>query len=178
MVLICCFALPLTAIPVANTHYSLFPFSFPLDVSFCILETWLLKSVPWVLGQASTPGQYSQIYFVLISCSLQVLSWTWECMPAKDKDKLQRKHLHGSTVLQNMFFPRPSWYGQSGGSVGPFWRKLSRRFMGFDWMSWWLYWVSGATRQRGQGGPIWMACTRLVHHNSQQSALRGDKLEK
>lgn len=107
--------------PLSQTHT--IPFLLSLAVSFCILETWLLKSVPWVLGQESTPGQYSQIYFVLISCSLQVLSWTWECLPAKDKDKLQRKHLYGFIVLLfKTFLVGSEWW-----LYGTIWGKLSRR---------------------------------------------------
>lgn len=37
-----------------HTHPILF-FPFPLAISFCILEIWLLQSVPWVFGQESTP---------------------------------------------------------------------------------------------------------------------------
>lgn len=67
---------PLTHTPLGTYTHTLLFSPFPLAVSFCILEIWLLKSVPWVFGQESTPGDWSQIYFVPVSWSLQVLSWT------------------------------------------------------------------------------------------------------
>ena len=48
-----------------HIHHSLF--SSSLAVSFYILEISPLKSVPWVFSQESTPGQWSQLYFIPVS---------------------------------------------------------------------------------------------------------------
>lgn len=106
-----------------HTHTHHFLSSLSLAMSFCILEIRPLKSLPWVSSQESTPSQWSQIYFISVSWSLQVLSWTWGCMPAKVKDELQKKYLYDSVVFQVMFFSKIFWYSRKDCSMGSLWGK-------------------------------------------------------
>lgn len=104
-----------------HTHTILFS-PFLLAISFCILEIWLHKLVPWMLGQDSAPGQWSQIYIFqsLGHCK----SWTEleeVCLPR------WRTSCNGSTyMILRCSKPRPfqdllgtvwSW------SMGLFWGK-------------------------------------------------------
>lgn len=91
---------------------SIFSLFFPPHPTICFLlsyDNFLLHfgnltthEVPWVSGQESTPSQWSWIYSLSVSWSLQVLNWTGRCRLAKDKDVGHRKHLWGSGVFQTL----------------------------------------------------------------------------